>query len=931
MKYRIAYIFLLLLMPLQRVQAEPVSTFEQIEDMLIYNDYNKMEFFAKKIEHKLLSVQSVQEYIDLNQTAGLLYLHMGKKSKARQNFKASLDHSLVYFPDDSLKIASSTFFLLNSLDNFDFRQMNMLYPDILLNIATPVLPPDVKRLKSNTSHFLASEGCFQLYLNVFEGLEDKFEAAAQLSLKEMENGVRWARITYMMIMDCMISAQLSGGNYEDALETIDEFQKYLKLNYTNVTYYYASSLIYKAEVLHRLGNYEKALDALDFADRILLKRDVVTGILKARIAMVKGDIYFDKRSYGTAKIFYKSARRIWTYDIKDDNAQLKAMNREMESLFKNGDEESGMAFMKELDKLFETSENYTEFANYVRIFSEYMISNGTFSGTIDLLKTVTGSCDTARTMQLDYDNALKLRNVLGLAYQRAQRYDEAVDVYSDIIRDEKQRAHDIFAFLPEGQRELYWKKKIPVMDNIFRLNKADNNLCSKVLYDASLLNKGLLLEAFLNMQRAIMNSGDQELIDAFEELRKLQGSNPARAEALEKEIMSKLAVYEDFMDFTSIGWKDVRNGLRKNEAAIEFVVSESNGSRFYSAEVLRSDYEAPRHVCLFEISENDSSLMDIGVYSNTSLYDKIWGKLEKYISGCSHIYFAPAGDLYGVAIEYLPVNEQKRINDIYTICRLSSTKSLARRNNYKEVDANSAVLYGGLDYNLDSENMEFYAQLAKGGVRGASDAADLSKIWNLSATKWNYLKGTYDEVNNISKILDKKGCNIKTITAGEGVEESFKVLSGESPQVIHVATHGFFIKESKNMLKSTGLVFAGANNHNKNSGYTDDGFLTSYEIASMDLNGADLVVLSACQTALGEISGEGVFGLQRGFKKACAKTILMSLWEVEDNATSELMTSFYTNLSNGMDKTQALYNAQKHVMDVCGADPSLWAGFIILD
>ena len=154
--------------------------------------------------------------------------------------------------------------------------------------------------------------------------------------------------------------------------------------------------------------------------------------------------------------------------------------------------------------------------------------------------------------------------------------------------------------------------------------------------------------------------------------------------------MSKLAVYEDFMDFTSIGWKDVRNGLRKNEAAIEFVVSESNGSRFYSAEVLRSDYEAPRHVCLFEISENDSSLMDIGVYSNTSLYDKIWGKLEKYISGCSHIYFAPAGDLYGVAIEYLPVNEQMefklfKLNSklkgvlILNICKLISQNFCAPR------------------------------------------------------------------------------------------------------------------------------------------------------------------------------------------------------------------------------------------------------------
>ena len=68
MKYRIAYIFLLMLLPLQRVMAEPVSTFKQIEDVLIYNDYNKMEFFAKKIEYKLLSAQSAQEYIDLNQT-----------------------------------------------------------------------------------------------------------------------------------------------------------------------------------------------------------------------------------------------------------------------------------------------------------------------------------------------------------------------------------------------------------------------------------------------------------------------------------------------------------------------------------------------------------------------------------------------------------------------------------------------------------------------------------------------------------------------------------------------------------------------------------------------------------------------------------------------------------------------------------------------
>ncbi len=920
MKYRVAYIlFLLMLLPMQNVMAEPVSTFEQVEDVIIYNDYNKMEFLAGKIEQKLISVQSAEEYIDLKQTAGLLYLHMGKKSKARNNFKACIDLSFEHFPDDSLKIASNTFFLLSSLDNSDFQQMNML-------------PPDVKRPKSNTAHFLASEGCFMLYMNNFEGLVEKFEVAAQLSLKEIEDGARWSRVTYMMIMDCMISAQLSGGNYEDALATIERFQRYMRLNYTNITYYYASSSIYKAEILHRLGNYEKALDALNFANRILLKRDVVTGILQARINMVIGDIYFDKKSYSTAKIFYKSARRIWTYDIEDNNALLKARNREMESLFKNGDEEYGKEFLDETRKLFGTSENYTEFVNFARIASEYLISKGKFTDAVELWEELADTCVTAKTKQLDYDNTLKLKNSLGFAYQMAQNYDKAAEIYSDIICDEKQRAHDIFAFLPEGQRELYWKKKVPVMDNIFRLNKADNNLCSKVLYDASLLNKGLLLEAFLNMQRTILDSGDQDLITAFDQLRKLQGSDPARAEVLEKTIISRTNAYGDYMDFTSIGWEDVRNGLENGEVAIEFVVSESNGSKYYSAEVLRPDYNEPQHVFLFATAAQDSSLMDIGIYSSTHLYNKIWKNLEKHISGCSEIYFAPAGDLYGVAIEYLPVDEHTRINDIYSVHRLSSTKSLARRNNpTKEKNTGSAVLYGGLDYNLDSENMEFYAQLAKGGMRGSSEIASLSQIWDLSAMKWNYLKGTDVEVQNISKILDMNACNTKTVTAGEGVEESFKALSGESPQIIHIATHGFFIKEGKDMLKSTGLVFAGANNHNRGSKYTDDGLLTSHEIASMDLNGAELVVLSACRTALGNISGEGVFGLQRGFKKACAKTILMSLWEVEDNATKELMTSFYTNLSNGMEKTQALYNAQKHVMGVCGENPELWAGFIILD
>jgi CHAT domain-containing protein len=550
----------------------------------------------------------------------------------------------------------------------------------------------------------------------------------------------------------------------------------------------------------------------------------------------------------------------------------------------------------------------------------------------------------------DYNSRLKLQNSLGAAYIKAGDYANAVNLYTGIVTEEKKRAHDIFAFLPEGQRELYWKMKEPLMNNIFKLNqegtvtvargsvfeisKGNRNLTSSILYDASLLNKGLLLEAFLNMQRIIISSGDQELINAFNELRELKGSDPKRAEQLEQTIISKVSSYGDFMDFTRIGWQDVRDNLQANEAAIEFVVSETDDVSYYSAEILRKNYKEPQHVFLFAQKNEDKSLGKMNIYSNDKLYKKTWGKIEKYLKGCKDIYFAPVGEFYRIGMEYLLVNESVRINDIYNMHRLSSTKSIATRKDGNDLTSmTSAALYGGLDYNLDSENMEYYAYAMQTGMRGGT-AVNLSNTRSLNEVSWGYLRGTADEVTGISGILEDMKCRTALYTGGEGVEESFKMLDDKSPQVIHVATHGFFFEPSSDISVSTGLVFAGANNYGKSGNAIegiDDGLLTSKEIAEMNLTGAELVVLSACQTGVGEISGEGVFGLQRGFKKACAETLLMSLWEVDDNATNELMTRFYSGLASGLDKHEALHEAQNHVMQTCGPDPSLWAGFILLD
>lgn len=182
-------------------------------------------------------------------------------------------------------------------------------------------------------------------------------------------------------------------------------------------------------------------------------------------------------------------------------------------------------------------------------------------------------------------------------------------------------------------------------------------------------------------------------------------------------------------------------------------------------------------------------------------------------------------------------------------------------------------------------------------------------------------------------------------------EENFKAI--HSPALLHVATHGFFLPESQassekvfgvdvsqakdNPLLRSGLMLANAeqtmlsDDQSVEVNSTNNGVLTAYEVITLDLKNTDLVVLSACETGLGEIkSGEGIYGLQRAFQVAGAESVVMSLWKVSDEATMQLMTNFYKEWMGGKPKEEAFFSAQKTLRETF-QEPYYWGAFVMLN
>ena len=207
------------------------------------------------------------------------------------------------------------------------------------------------------------------------------------------------------------------------------------------------------------------------------------------------------------------------------------------------------------------------------------------------------------------------------------------------------------------------------------------------------------------------------------------------------------------------------------------------------------------------------------------------------------------------------------------------------------------------------------------------------------------LPGTKTEVENIARIYQDLNQKPVVYTQNEALESAVKDV--DNPKALHIATHGFFLEDlelpeteqedlyAQNPLLRSGVIMAGVNNFLTKEVDLDalggeDGVLTAYEAMNMNLSNTEIVVLSACETGLGTIkNGEGVYGLQRAFQIAGAKSMIMSLWSVDDDATQELMSAFYDNWRKTGDKKSAFQKAQMQVKEKYKY-PFFWGAFVLV-
>ena len=545
--------------------------------------------------------------------------------------------------------------------------------------------------------------------------------------------------------------------------------------------------------------------------------------------------------------------------------------------------------------------------------------------------------------------------------RKAKEYiNEVLDNYQLFIRD-------YFKTLSEREKAKFWNTIKTDYEFYFTLVIADqrrDNAAIGDLFNKTLLSKALLLNSSKKTREAILNSGDEVLKETYnkwinkkelltyalslssEQLTQNEintNSLSTEIELLEKELSQKSSIFSKANSDNQVTWRQIQSKLNPNEVALEmsrfrYFDHDFTDSVVYAIFYLKPEKKSEPELILIR-NGKDLESKYLKYYRNSIKfrvtdrfsYQNFWKPIEQRVGNLPKIFLSPDGVYNQINLEAIPTENDKYVLDNSNIVLVNNTKEIysTRVQEPKKRDARIAMIFG---------DPEFYVSTKPGSPTQESG------ISRENAEVISRLPGTRGEVKGLESLLNERGWKTDEYLSSEATEEQLKKV--DNPRIMHIATHGFFQSDETKVAKAgassyiydnpllkSGLLLTGAGdifNQTKYNYNVDNGILTAYEAMNLNLDQTDLVVLSACETGLGQVeSGEGVYGLQRSFLVAGAESVIMSLFKVSDEATKELMVSFYDKWMQTGDKRGSFIQAKKEIRNKY-KEPIYWGPFVMI-
>lgn len=540
---------------------------------------------------------------------------------------------------------------------------------------------------------------------------------------------------------------------------------------------------------------------------------------------------------------------------------------------------------------------------------------------------------------------------LAIFHWKNNAADKAYPLYRELMEKSLEFINTYFPPMSEAEKTKYWDILSPRFQRFYNFAIETSSAIPslvKDLYDYQIATKALLLNSTNKVKQNILNSRDGILIrdyvtwmDQKEQLARLYAYSKSELKeqkinldsiehatnAMEKKLSERSKDFSEGYSNARISFARIRDLLAEHEAVIEIIRVRKFDQTFtneskYVALFLRRGVQTPT----IKVLENGQQLETryAKFYRNAIQqrvqddysYDQYWSAFETELQSKKVIYFSPDGVFNQINLNTLRKPGADYVINRYDITILGNSKDLiALKAKKTATPAKNATLLGFPDYG------------------GSAITA---------------LPGTKVEIDGISGILKASGYQLNVLTQTAATEAKLKSVKG--PELLHIATHGYFLQDvdnagsafgihmenaNDNPLLRSGLMLAGAakvvsGTTTPNLSSNDNGILTAYEAMNMNLEGTQLIVLSACETGLGDVkAGEGVYGLQRAFLVAGADAMIMSLWKVDDHATQQLMKSFYANWIKLRNKQKAFKQAQVQLMTKY-KEPYYWGAFVMV-